>query len=201
LTARPHSLLLVIDFDGVLRLWPGADFRSEWCIRWSIGAEHLDHVINETSPRFQRLLVGDLTYNDWSNYLRRQLGRAAADAWLARPQVVDTEVVSLVEEQRRAGRRVVMLTNGTTQLRNDLTDLGVADLFDAVYNSAELGVAKPDPAVFDYVSNREDFPPRRTFFIDDRPANIRAAIARNWNGKLYEGVEDLRRYLEDLPTV
>lgn len=86
-----------------------------------------------------------------------RFGRAAAVGavarWSASAGEVDPEVLAVVRGLR--GRcRVGLVSNATTRLRGDLAGLGLAGEVDEVFGTAELGVAKPDPAVFRLVGGR-----------------------------------------------
>ena len=45
---------------------------------------------------------------------------------------------------------------------------------------------KPDPAIYAVVEGDCGFVPEQLLFTDDRPANIAAAVARGWQGHLFE---------------
>ena len=47
--------------------------------------------------------------------------------------------------------------------------------FDDVVISGRLGIKKPDPAIFEYLLNRQDLRPDSTLFIDDSEVNVAAA--------------------------
>ncbi len=57
--------------------------------------------------------------------------------------------------------------------------------FDRVFISAELGVTKPDPAIFGILTAELGVEPGELAFIDDRPANVAAAIDCGWNAHLW----------------
>jgi putative hydrolase of the HAD superfamily len=50
-----------------------------------------------------------------------------------------------------------------------------ADLFDAVVISGEVGLRKPDPAIFALAADRLSLSPEQCVFVDDLDLNIRAA--------------------------
>lgn len=50
-------------------------------------------------------------------------------------------------------------------------------LFDVVVDSSEVGVRKPDPAIFRELLRRVELPPDQVAFLDDLPRNVRAAAA------------------------
>ncbi|MFC7355655.1 MULTISPECIES: HAD-IA family hydrolase [Streptomyces] len=120
----------------------------------------------------------------------RELGRALADA----PFRADEEVVALL---RRARTHVplVLVTNATLQLDDDLALLGLTDLADAVVSSAVEQVAKPDPAIYRIAAERAGVPAARCLFVDDRQENVDAAVALGMTGVLFREPADLRAAL------
>ena len=58
------------------------------------------------------------------------------------------EVPSTLRELRRRGFRLVVVSNWDVSLHERLDELGLAPLLDGAVASAELGAAKPDPAIF-----------------------------------------------------
>ncbi|MBL7887891.1 MAG: HAD family phosphatase [Flavobacterium sp.] len=64
--------------------------------------------------------------------------------------------------------------------------------FEKVYYSYEMGMRKPDPAIFSYILNKHDLSPKRTLFVDDKKINTDAAESLGihvWNLKV--GEEDV----------
>ena len=59
--------------------------------------------------------------------------------------------------------------------------------FDARFISGQLGVMKPDPAIYAHLEAATGIAPARLLFTDDRPDNIAAARARNWQVHLFDG--------------
>ncbi len=53
--------------------------------------------------------------------------------------------------------------------------------FDGGIFSGDVGLAKPDPAIFELTESRHDLRPASTVFIDDHLANVEAARARGWS--------------------
>ena len=88
-----------------------------------------------------------MTFAEWTEHLASHIGEEAAAAWTARPQRIDEKLLAEIDRERRRGRRVVLLTNGSDALHRDLRALGLTHSFDAVYNSAELERAHMSVAV------------------------------------------------------
>lgn len=53
--------------------------------------------------------------------------------------------------------------------------------FDGGIFSGDVGLAKPDPAIFGLAESRHGLRPESTLFIDDHLANVEAARARGWS--------------------
>ncbi len=67
--------------------------------------------------------------------------------------------------------------------------------FDVLVWSYEMGMAKPDPAIYRYALKRLGVQPHEALFLDDRAANVEAAAAMGMKGLVFSTVEQLRRDL------
>jgi glucose-1-phosphatase len=67
----------------------------------------------------------------------------------------------------------------------------VLDCFGRLFVSHEMGLRKPDPAIYHRVSEWADALPAECLFIDDLPENVAAARACGWQGIVYRGGDDL----------
>lgn len=56
-----------------------------------------------------------------------------------------------------------------------IIDYSFSSLFDQIYYSYEIGLHKPDLAIFDYVIKNQNLNPNTTLFIDDNLANVEGA--------------------------
>jgi putative hydrolase of the HAD superfamily len=64
--------------------------------------------------------------------------------------------------------------------------------FDVLVWSYQLGVAKPDPAIYRYALEKLGTRPAETLFVDDKAENVDAAIALGMKGLIFSTVEKLR---------
>ncbi len=155
----------LFDLDGVVRRFPGD---GAWPDVAAVAFEPglLDQAV-----------TGRITDEEWRAEVLRRLGKesaAAVAAWSASRGEVNDAVLHLVRDVRTRAR-VGLLTNGTSRLADDLEQLRIVDEFDVIFNSAELGIAKPDPAVYALVCDLLDRRPSSLFFVDDSPAHVDAA--------------------------
>lgn len=104
-------------------------------------------------------------------------------------------MLELVTACRRRGP-VVLVTNATSRLPDDLHQLGLTTAFDAVMNSSSIGVAKPDPKIFAAALAVAGVPAPDALFVDDTLANVEAARHLGVIGHHYVGVTELRQALE-----
>jgi putative hydrolase of the HAD superfamily len=109
---------------------------------------------------------------------------------------VDQRVLAVLREQRRS-RPVALLSNATDRLPRDLQWLGLDGELDAVVNSSELGLAKPDPEVFVAVCSALGLPPYRCLFVDDQQVNVDAAARVGLRAHPYRGPGEPAAVLQD----
>lgn len=188
---------VVFDFDGVIRHW---DLEVTDAIEERHGLARGSIVATGFGPELGPLVVtGAITFSDWTARLGDQLGSPAAVAeWSEGRGRLDPEALALVADLRADGVVVGLLSNATTRLEEDLAVLGIDSCFDHIFNSARLGVCKPDPAVYRRVLDALGGDGRRVAFTDDTPGWAEAANIVGMHGIHFTGVESLRRELEHL---
>lgn len=102
---------------------------------------------------------------------------------------VQDHSVRLLRALRRAGVPVHALSNfGEETFEMAEREFPFLEEFDQRFISARMGVIKPDPAIYAAVEDALGGPDG-LLFVDDRPENIDAAIARGWQGHLFEGAK------------
>ena len=75
----------------------------------------------------------------------------------------------------------------------------VRPLFDRLYPSFELGVAKPDPTIFKLVLDDLDLAPEEVVFLDDHQINVDAAESVGITARCVSSPQEARRQLAQLP--
>jgi 2-haloacid dehalogenase len=102
----------------------------------------------------------------------------------------------VLRELRDADMRLLALSNWSVD-KFVLTRPRFAFLewFEAIMISGDMGMAKPDPAIFRECIARFSLEPGRTVFIDDSPANVEAARAHGWRAILFESATQLEPVL------
>lgn len=181
--------VLLLDLDGVVRHYDAAATEAI-----EKGAGLPPGRLHETvfEPRLlQSVVTGAITRAQWVDRVAASVGPVAATAWATQRPHVDREVLGLVRRLRAEGLRVCLLTNGTDRVSAELAELRIAGDFDQVFNSAEIGVAKPDLRVFMHVLRVLGVDRSSVLFLDDSAANVRGASAVGMRAHLFTSASDL----------
>jgi putative hydrolase of the HAD superfamily len=118
------------------------------------------------------------------------------------------DVGPALRELRSEGRKLVIASNWDCSLPEWLAPLGLPDLVDGIVTSADVGAAKPDPALFHRALELADVPAGEALHVGDSLENdvegagavgIRALLLVR-QGDPPAGVEALRS-LAELPSL
>jgi putative hydrolase of the HAD superfamily len=199
---RPPLRGVIADWGGVMtnpitetvRAWIAADeidYDSYHAVMkaWVTGAYD---VAGEDNP-IHVLERGECSNEEFERVLAAQIVRrdglpVAADGLLDRmfaATVLSEPMHDLLRQVRRAGLKTAMLSNswGISAYPADV----LAELFDAVVISAEVGMRKPEERIFRHATGLLGLDPAECVFIDDIEANVQAAEALGMTGVLHTG--------------
>ncbi|MEV7177573.1 HAD-IA family hydrolase [Kitasatospora sp. NPDC093679] len=188
---------VLCDLDGVIRFFDHAEVTR---LERAAGLPPGSTARAAFGPGVaEPLVLGGLTRAQWREAIGAALtasvsedgARALAGAFTTTPQSADPEVVDLLR-RARASCPVLLVTNATVWLDEDLAALGLTGLADGVVNSAEVGSAKPDTRIYEIAAERAGVAPERCLFVDDRAENVAAATALGMVGLHYRTPADLR---------
>jgi len=111
-----------------------------------------------------------------------------------------TELVDYVTRIRASGLATGIITNNVVEFRDHWRGmLPVDELFDFVIDSSEVGMRKPNPAIFELALETGGFTPGQVLFLDDYEGNVIAAQALNIRSILVDG--DGAKTVADLDAV
>ncbi|MFG1825019.1 HAD family hydrolase [Microbispora bryophytorum] len=197
---RPYDAVLC-DFDGVIRFHDQTELNE---LERAMGLAEGTTTKVVFAPEVDRpALLGQITVEQWTEaaeaalalQVPREQARALVTAFVKAPVRVDDDVLALL---RRAQEHVpvVLVTNATLDLEDDLAWLGLTHFADEVVSSARVG--KPDPRIYEIAAERAGVPLGRCLFVDDREENVEAARALGMTAVLFTGVPDLETALAPL---
>jgi epoxide hydrolase-like predicted phosphatase len=110
------------------------------------------------------------------------------------------DLVDYVSTIRAAGLATAIITNNVAEFRDHWRGmLPVAELFDFVVDSSEVGMRKPNPAIFEKALTIGGFCADQVIFLDDFEGNVLAAEALNIRSILVDG--DGAKTIADLDVV
>lgn len=103
---------------------------------------------------------------------------------------VDSAVRGFISASRRV-RPVACLTNTEIEVARFNHRRHLFDCFDKIFVSCDIGLRKPDPAVYHHVSMVLGIPPAGLLCIDDNPGYVAAARKQGWQGLVFNGLDSL----------
>lgn len=138
----------------------------------------------EFIPRFRRdwriALEDGPLLEAWQSWVR---------GWLPGAQALLDEL--------RPRFRLAALSNSNAAHWERLAALGVLDAFEIALGSHQLGVRKPDRAVFEQTVARLGVPAGAVLFFDDSQGNVEAARTAGLQAAAVDGPDAVRRHLAD----
>jgi putative hydrolase of the HAD superfamily len=188
---------LLVDYGGVLTN-PLSEFIDAWVRAEGIDADSFADLMRrwlgpdaDHSPvhdletgridaaEFERLLAGELGQPPVAATGAEAERAAGMLTRMFAGMRIDPSMIDVVRAARAAGIRTGLLSNSWGL---DYTRDGWETLFDAVVISGEVGLRKPDPAIYALAAQQLGLPPEQIVFVDDLRPNVRAAAAAGMVG-------------------
>ena len=198
------GLIRAILFDAGSVLFGMGDLsiRQRLAERIGVPLAQIDDLVFG-SPSAQQATVGELTVDQHWQQVMAALGLPLemlpdfmAQFWSA--DVLNIQLADLIRSLR--GRyKIGLLSNAWSNMRQVLDErFHVADLFDELIISAEVGLAKPDPRIYRLAVQRLNVQPSETVFIDDMLKNVEAARLEGLHAIQYLDFEQMLAELNPL---
>lgn len=196
-TDRVRTTTVLLDLDGVVRHF---DLDRVRAIEQRCGLrDGILHEVAFESELIDQVITGRIRRSDWVQEVGERVGQvdAAVEAF-ADVGAVDGAILAEVDALRARGTTVAVLTNGTDTIPEEMKALEIESRFDTIFNSAELGVAKPDRRVFEMVCSRLGVDPAEVLFTDDSERKLEGAIEIGMTARHFTGVD---AFIDDLREV
>jgi putative hydrolase of the HAD superfamily len=168
---------LLIDWGGVLTTDVFESFRM-FCEEEGLEPEEIRRRFRD-DPASRELLIGledgTLPEQEFESQLAAILGVSPSgliERLFAGSQL-DEPMLEAVLRVRRGGIRTGLISNSWGTSRYDRARL--AELFDGVVLSGEVGMRKPTPEIYLLGAQRIGLPPEACVFVDDLPFNLKPA--------------------------
>lgn len=171
---------VIFDFAGVLT-------SSPWGALAAAGGGNLELMIGsyeeDTDHPWHRVERGELGIAEWA----AEITELGADAGieidftvlqaLLGDMTIHTQVIDRIRELRVRGYRLGLITNNVREGSATWRAMvPVDELFDVVVDSSEVGMRKPNPAIFHHTLELLGvLDPAEAVFLDDSPGNVDGA--------------------------
>jgi len=193
---------VIFDLGGVLVRTEDRHPRAELARRLGMTYDELSRLVFESESARQATIGKTTTREHWE-YVRLTLGISEEDFPSVRRDFWggDELDLGLVEYIRslRPRFKTGLLSNAWDNLRKVITSTWkINDAFDDMIISAEAGVAKPDPRIYEHAVQRLGLQPGGAVFVDDFPQNIEAAHQIGLQGILFQDTHLVRQELDRL---
>ena len=200
---------LIVDWGGVLTM-PIHTAIGSWLKATGVERDHYGAVVGrwiepssaEMSP-VHRLERGEIAVEEFEHLLSAALAQEGSTVeaagligqMFADLAIYEDSMTSLVTRAHAAGVRTALLSNswGNEYDRSDWHEM-----FDTVVISGEVGMRKPERAIFELALDRIGLPAGECVFVDDVAPNIAAAAEAGLVGIVHRTFDETARELEAL---
>ena len=133
------------------------------------------------SETWFRLNKGQITENDAKAQYKDALGLTELECerlfyYVKQTQILIHGSVDLIKRCKSAGLNVLALTDNVHEIVSHLKNTYTFwELFDGAIVSADVGLLKPQPEIYQTLLSQYDLKASQTVFIDDMPHNVKGA--------------------------
>lgn len=163
------------DLGGVIVRTEYQAPRQQLAERLGMEYDDLDRLVFNSDSGLQASIGAITSDQHWEAVLKR-LKRpsdeiaAIRDAFFA-GDIVDRTILEFLRSLRGT-HQTGLISNAWSDLRDYITREKMIDAFDHIIISAEVGVAKPDPKIFQVALEKAGVSPNEAVFVDDFYVNI-----------------------------
>ena len=185
---------VIFDVGGVLLESPFVA-ALRWAQEWEIPLDALKTIFGDysrasssgQSPMWHEVECGRVELATFVLQMQKTLGATLPLSHKARTLTADdfnpfadgepvAAMIELVHEVRGRGLKTGILTNNVREWSAWREKIPI-DAFDAVIDSCQVGIRKPEPDIYLLICEKLSLTPSSCLFLDDHPANVEAAIA------------------------
>ncbi|MRG61758.1 HAD-IA family hydrolase [Agromyces sp. CFH 90414] len=169
----------------------GVDAEAFWPAYWR-HRDALDQGTSSIGQYWQR--VGADLGTAWSDLDVHELWAIDHRSWLS----VDAGTLGVLHALRAGGTRLALLSNAGADFSGWLRSGSFAPLFERVFVSGELGLVKPDAAIYERVIADLGITPAEFVFVDNKSENTEGAIAVGGTAHVFTEATTLEAWLRGL---
>ena len=189
---------IFIDLGGVLVRTDDRGPRDRQAHALGLTSRELEKIVFEAQTAYDAS-IGAITEQAHFESVAKALGIDQATAGRVTAEFfagdrVDLSLLDFLRSQR-PGHKICLISNAWSGLRAFITRQSFDDVFDKMVISAEVGMIKPDPRIYQIALQLLAARPEESVFVDDVLVNVEAARALGMHGIQFTQPE---RTLEEL---
>jgi epoxide hydrolase-like predicted phosphatase len=192
---------IFFDFGGVILRTEYQAPRQHLAERLNMEYEDLVRLVFE-SETSRKASIGAVTVDEHWAAVAKKLKRPASEAQSIRDEffggdLLDRELINTIRSLR-GKYKIGLISNAWNDLRTYLAKEKIADIFDAMIISAEVGAVKPDARIYQFALEQLKVPAEAALFVDDFAANIEGCEKVGMKGLLFKDPEEINQKLKAL---
>jgi putative hydrolase of the HAD superfamily len=198
----PAVSAVILDYGQVLARCPTAEEFGRMAEMFNVSFESFCELWEASRGPYDR---GDFTAEEYWLRLAAQADSSIDSEQIELLRKVEVEIwahpnpgmFEWVSQLRAAGFKTGLLSNMPWDLVNHVrSSCRWMESFSCSTLSAEVGMIKPDAAIYEHTLRGLGVPATEALFIDDREPNIRAARSLGMQAIQFRSIEQLKRELE-----
>ncbi|HLP86319.1 MAG TPA: HAD-IA family hydrolase [Candidatus Paceibacterota bacterium] len=194
--------VVAFDYGGVIKI-NERNLSSDICDYFKINKEDwkreyflVNHLTNIKNISFSDLIILVVSKFDNSQETKKyilDLLESNKNKWH-----LNNEIIDIIKNLKKRKYKIALLSNNSTDLRQELKKNEILNLFDEVIISAEVGFQKPQPEIFDFLFKKLEVNSNEVLFIDDTPKSLENADKIGYTPVLFKNNESLKSELSIL---
>jgi HAD superfamily hydrolase (TIGR01493 family) len=160
----------------------------------------IEHLYELTPPQNRRALMdlskssdyGYISYEEYMQQVAALTGKATVEIEhiVSADHIRNDAMVAYVRSLGGKYKRALLSNVGRHLIDRLFTTEELAELFDAVVLSSEVGMIKPQPEIYELAAARLELAPQACLMIDDMAANIEGAQAVGMDGVIFTTTQE-----------
>lgn len=144
--------------------------------------------------------MGYITHQEFYEQIAGRIGITveAFQAAVERAEQPNEELLSYIEELHKSYKTAVLSNANRGSLDRRFGQEKLDELFDTVVVSADVGMVKPDPEIYELVASRLGVLPSESVFTDDQEGYCHAAQALGIQTVHYKTFDQFKTELEQI---
>ena len=192
---------IFFDLGGVILRTEYQAPRERLAERLNMTYEDINKIVFE-SETARKASLGEVSVDQHWRAVMRRLRLPASEAKTIRAEffagdVIDRDLLDFIRSLRPQ-YKIGVISNAWGDLRDYVVKHQFDDAFDTLIISAEIGIMKPQPEVYQLALKQAQVEANEAAFIDDTPRNVEAANALGMHGIVFRDPAQVKENLKAL---